>query len=190
MRTRLQPRENGMAADDTDDTAQVVIRHLDPPADGAAVLDINAAAFGKDAGPAAMTFHNLRLQADDVVSLDAEADAELVGHAFFCPASIECDTGVIEGMGLGELAVRPAWQRRGIGGRLTLRGFEILRDGSCPFVIVIGHAAYYPRLGFEPGSAHGLRCQWDGVPAENFMVKILDADRMRAVTGVARYRDV
>ncbi|MDJ0926820.1 MAG: N-acetyltransferase [Gammaproteobacteria bacterium] len=174
----------------THHAAAVTIRRLRDAADAAAVLEINAAAFGKDAGPAAMTFHQLRLNARDVVSLVAEADAGLVGHAFFCPVSIECDTGLIEGMGLGELAVRPAWQSRGIGGRLTLSGFDILREAACPFVVVIGHAEYYPRLGFEPGSAHGLRCQWDGVPADNFMVKMLDPDRMRAVSGVATYRDV
>ena len=175
---------------DVHDAATTAIRRLRDAADAAAVLDINAAAFGKDAGPAAMIFHHLRLEADDIVSLVAEADAALVGHAFFCPVSIECGTRVIDGMGLAELAVRPAWQRRGIGRRLTLSGFQMLRAAACPFVIVIGHADYYPRLGFEPGSAHGLRCQWDGVPGENFMVKILDPERMRAVTGIARYRDV
>ncbi len=56
-------------------------------------------------------------------------------------------------------------------------------------MIVLGHAEYYPRFGFEPASKFGLTSQWDGVPDEAFMAKILDEKGMSGVQGVARYRD-
>jgi putative acetyltransferase len=54
---------------------------------------------------------------------------------------------------------------------------------------VVGHPQYYPRFGFDRASAHGVACQWTGVPDEAFMIAVLDTNVMRAVAGVARYRD-
>ncbi len=55
-------------------------------------------------------------------------------------------------MGLAQLAVRPEHQSQGIGTRLGNAGIEILRAEGCRYIVVIGHAGYYPRFGFEPGS--------------------------------------
>jgi putative acetyltransferase len=51
---------------------------------------------------------------------------------------------------------------------------EILKDRGCPFVIVLGYPEYYPRFGFERASLYGIRSQWEGVPDEAFMIRILD----------------
>jgi putative acetyltransferase len=152
--------------------------------DLAAIAGINAEVF--DHGTPA--FQRLRAEADDVLSLVAERDGEVVGHVLFSPVSID-STPPVAGMGLGELAVRQDCQRQGIGTALTEAGLAILAGRGCPFVIVVGVPEYYPRLGFEPGARHGLRCQWQ-VPAESFMVRVLDAAALAGVTGTARYRDV
>jgi putative acetyltransferase len=91
-------------------------------------------------------------------------------------------------MGLAPMAVASIRQRQGIGTQLVERGLAILREQACPFVVVVGHPAYYPRFGFTPASAHGLDSQWPGMPDEAFMALILDEDAMRGVKGVARYR--
>jgi len=91
-------------------------------------------------------------------------------------------------MGLAPMAVLPEFQRQGIGSRLVRYGLDILRQGSCPFIIVLGHPEYYPRFGFEPASTHKIRCQWTGVPDEAFMIIILDKDAMAGVSGIAAYR--
>ncbi|MBT2971373.1 MAG: hypothetical protein KME56_10355 [Candidatus Thiodiazotropha sp. (ex Ctena orbiculata)] len=36
----------------------------------------------------------------------------------------------------------------------------------------------------------GIDCQWEGVPDEAFMVKILDSSAMKGVEGVARFHKV
>jgi len=122
---------------------------------------------------------------DEIVSLVAEADGEVVGHILFSPAAI----GDVRGTGLAPMAVRPGHQRRGIGSRLVEEGLRRLREAGCPFVIVLGHTEYYPRFGFEPASTFGIDCQWDGIPNDVFMAMILDEAAMDGVTGVARYRD-
>lgn len=156
------------------------------PADGAAIREVNRQAFGT---VAAGTFEKLAATLGDAVALVAEADGAVVGHVVFTPARIEGGGHMLEGMGLGELAVLPAFQRRGVGTRLATAGLDRLAAAGCPFCIVVGHAGWYPRVGFERGSLHGLRCQWPKVPEESFMVRVLDAAALRGVTGVARFRD-
>ena len=80
----------------------------------------------------------------------------------------------------------PERQRQGIGSKLVEAGNRSLRDAGCPFIIVLGHASYYPRFGFMPASRHGITCEWD-VPNDVFMVLVLNEARMRGVSGVAKY---
>ena len=125
----------------------------------------------------------------DEAYMVALAGDEIVGHILFSPAKIEGDTKTTEGMGLAPVAVLAERQRRGTGTKLVKRGIEILRSRDCPFIIVIGHAEYYPRFCFARASTHGIRSQWDGVPNEAFLIWILDKATMEGVSGVAMYLD-
>lgn len=165
--------------------SEVRIRPQNLRADPGAIARINAEVF--DGGTPA--FQALReVLAEDVLSLVAERDGEILGHVFFSPVMIDSHPPVA-GMGLGELAVRAASQRQGIGSALTRAGLAKLAAQGCPYVIVIGVPEYYPRLGFEPAARHGLQCQWQ-VPPESFMVCVLDGPAMAGVSGTASYRDV
>ena len=92
-------------------------------------------------------------------------------------------------MGLAPMALLPECQNQGIGTQLVNEGLGILKRTECPFVIVLGHKNYYPRLGFKRASKYGLKSQWEGVPDEAFMVLILNESTMKDVSGVVRYRD-
>lgn len=154
----------------------------------AQIRELNRLAFAKDGGTRA--FDELRESGrPDLVSLVATDGTCILGHVLFTPVDIDTPSGTTHGMGLGELAVLPTHQRTGIGTRLTETGTAILRELGCPFVIVVGHASYYPRFGFEPGVQHGISCQWEGIPDDAFMVLVLDDQRMQGVSGVARYTD-
>jgi putative acetyltransferase len=66
-------------------------------------------------------------------------------------------------------------------------GNQQIEAQGCPFVVVVGHPAFYPRFGFEPARRHGLECEWN-VPDDVFMVRVLNAGRMGGAAGLVRYR--
>lgn len=153
--------------------------------DAAAIRSVLLAAFP---GPTEADLVDKLREADiDQVSLIAEEHG-LVGHILFTPAVIHCEHQEVTGMGLAPLAVKPEEQKQGIGTALVLAGLSQLRRRGCPFVVVLGGAAYYRRFGFERASARTLRPQWDGVPDEAFMVLVLDENAMGGISGVVCYR--
>jgi putative acetyltransferase len=154
--------------------------------DSSHVRRINEQAFGQPLE--ADLVDKLRHACRDALSLVAD-DSGIVGHILFTPVVIESESRRIAGMGLAPMAVLPNRQRQGIGSQLVNRGLDILREGRCPFVVVVGHPEYYPRFGFERASLHRLVSQWEGVPDEAFMVLILDVPAMAGVSGVAKYRE-
>jgi len=168
------------------DGRPVITIRAEKPEDIPCVRLVNELAFGQ--AEEADIVDRLRESCADFLSLVAVDEAP-VGVILFTPAAIESPRGRVVGMGLAPLAVLPERQRQGIGSALVRRGLEIVRERGCPFVVVLGHPEYYPRFGFERASAHGLACQWAGVPDEAFMVLILDAQAMEGVAGVAWYRD-
>jgi putative acetyltransferase len=66
---------------------------------------------------------------------------------------------------------------------------DILEKHSALFIIVLGHPHYYPRFGFETASKYGIRCQWEGVPEEAFMILWLDKSKKEGASGIAKYRE-
>ena len=130
----------------------------------------------------------LRADCEDRLSLVAEEDGGIVGHILFTPVDIGAADGPLRGYGLAPMAVRTAWQRRGIGSALIAEGTRRLRESGAPFVFVIGHPAYYPRFGFERASRYGAGCQWPGIPDDAVMLLVLDPAVAPRLAGVARYR--
>ncbi|MBU0633808.1 MAG: GNAT family N-acetyltransferase [Candidatus Omnitrophica bacterium] len=57
------------------------------------------------------------------------------------------------------MAVLPERQKQGISSRLVKEGFKKLLEQGCSFVIVLGHAKYYPKFGFEPASRCNASCE-------------------------------
>jgi putative acetyltransferase len=93
--------------------------------------------------------------------------------------------GNVTGAALGPMAVLP--ERQGIGSKLIEAGNRKLKNAGYPFIIVVGHADYYPRFGFRPASEHGITCEWD-VPDDVFMLLVLNQAKMEGVSGLATYR--
>jgi len=150
--------------------------------DIAAVRDLNRRAFGQD--QESNIVDALRANGAALLSLVATLNGRVVGHIMYSPLSID---GKFEGAALGPMTVFPECQRRGIGSKLIEAGNRKLKDDGCPFIIVVGHADYYPRFGFKPASEHGIKCEWD-VPDNVFMLLVLDQAKMAGVAGLAKYR--
>ena len=152
------------------------------PADSSAIRDVNVRAFGQD--QEAGIVDALRSNGAASLSLVATVDERIVGHIMYSPVQI----GRIEGSGLGPMAVLPEYQRRGIGSRLVETGNRQLQIAGCPFIVVLGHAEFYPRFGFKPARPMGVTCEWD-VPDNVFLILVLDTERMRGASGLAKYRN-
>lgn len=151
------------------------------PDDIPAVRDVNRRAFGQD--QEANIVDALRANGAALLSLVAVHGGRVVGHVMYSPLTV----GSTGGAALGPMAVDPDHQRRGIGSLLIEAGTSRLRSAGVPFVIVVGHAHFYPRFGFTPASAFGITCEWE-LPDEVFMIQILDGGAAGSLRGLAHYR--
>ena len=151
-------------------------------ADVVAVRDVNRHAFGQN--QEGDIVDALRANGGILLSLVAVDGEKVVGHILFSPVSI---AGQLEGAALGPMAVLPEFQRRGIGRRLIEAGIARLKENGCAFILVVGHAEYYPRFGFEPARSRGIECPWP-VSDDVFLVLPLAETKLKAVGGLAKYR--
>ncbi|MFH5803940.1 GNAT family N-acetyltransferase [Alienimonas sp. DA493] len=104
------------------------------------------------------------------LSLVAEAEGELVGHAAFSPATGPPGSG--DWYALGPISVRPDRQRQGIGGRLIRAGLEELTTRGAAGCTVLGDPKYYERFGFTAAPAAAP----PGIPAEYFRIRLLTGE--------------
>lgn len=155
--------------------------------DYSSVKELNDLAFGGT--EESELIDKLRRNGEKLLALVAVDEGKRVGHILFTLVIIDTNKDPVQGMGLAPMAVLPKYQNNGIGSLLVKKGIDLLKDKNCPFVIVLGHSEYYPRFGFEKATLHNIKCQWNNVPEEAFMILILDEKKMSGVSGVARYRD-
>ena len=145
------------------------------------IRELNQHAFGQS--QEGNIVDALRSNGAVLLSLVATLDGQVVGHILYSPVSL---SGV-DGAALGPMAVLPQHQRQGIGSKLVEAGNRRLKESGCPFIIVVGHANFYPRFGFKPARTCGITCEWE-LPDEAFMVLTLDHAKMDGVSGLAQYR--
>jgi putative acetyltransferase len=153
------------------------------PRDTASVREVNLSAFPTSAE--ADLVDALRSAGTPTISLVAVVDGSIVGHILFSPVTLAkwLDLKV---MGLAPMAVRPAWQRRGIGSALVAAGVEACRQRGSGAIVVLGHARFYPRFGFVPASRFGIGCAYD-VPDDHFMALELEAGSLSGKPGTIHY---
>ena len=155
--------------------------------DEQAIFDVNSRAFGRD-GEARLVEALRRSPAFvpelSLVALDDERG--LVGHILFTRIVIAGTERSHDALALAPLAVKPAAQRQGVGSALVMRGLEDARRLGHRIVIVLGHPEYYPKFGFLPAAAFGIRAPFD-VRTEAFMALALEAGALVGVDGEVRY---
>ncbi|MER5772297.1 GNAT family N-acetyltransferase [Streptomyces sp. NPDC001985] len=155
------------------------------PGDAAAVHGINASAFPTPAEADLVD----ALRADpgawiEGLSLVTEApDGTLAAHALLTRCHIDGHPA----LALAPCATLPAHQRRGAGSAAIRAALEAARERGEALVVVLGHADYYPRFGFEPASRWGIRAPFE-VPDEAMMALVLDSGRP-VPSGVIRWAD-
>lgn len=154
------------------------------PGDQVAIGRVNDAAFGQ--ADESRIIGAIRRAGHPNLSLVALDGSEVVGHILFTPVMLESLESGARVMGLGPMAVVPALQRQGIGSRLVHEGLGECARIGCQAVVVVGHPRFYPRFGFRPASAYGLRCEY-AVPDEVFMAVELMPGALAGCSGLVRY---
>lgn len=110
----------------------------------------------------------------------------VVGHILLTKIHIINDQECIESLALAPVSVLPDYQREGIGGLLIESAHQLAAGLGFQSVVLLGHAAYYPRFGYRPTADFGIQLPFD-VPAENCMVLELVENALEGVTGVVEY---
>jgi putative acetyltransferase len=85
---------------------------------------------------------------EPMVSLLAFYKEEAVGHILFTQACFDGQTEQPMMHILAPLAVKPEYQRQGVGRMLIKAGIKKLRAIGSNIVFVLGHKEYYPKHGF------------------------------------------
>jgi len=160
--------------------------HPEKPEDYAAVYEVNRLAFGREVE--GRLVEALRQSPDHFpeLSLVAVVAGRVVGHILFSAIAIEVPGTRIPALGLAPLAVRPEFQKKGIGSELVRYGLEQCRRLGHKIVVVIGHPDYYPRFGFSSARAEGLEVPFP-VPDEAFMALELVPGALSGISGMVRY---
>ena len=160
---------------------EIYIR-IETGSDRAAIREIHKDAFGTELE--AILVDQLRAQGHAKLSLVAEINGVLVGHILFSAMNIKTESEAVTALALAPLSVRPEWQRQGVGTQLVKEGLRQCRMDGHRIVLVVGHAAYYPRFGFSRSLAEPISSPYSG---ETFMALELEPDALSGVCGTAHY---
>ena len=114
------------------------------PADHAAIRAVVAAAFRQP--DEADLADALRADGDALLELVAIEAGAVVGHILFSPLATDNGRRLAA---LAPLSVQPGRQKDGLGTALMKEGHRRLAQAGVEAVIVLGHPAYYPRVGYS-----------------------------------------
>ncbi|MBI2565463.1 MAG: N-acetyltransferase [Candidatus Schekmanbacteria bacterium] len=157
---------------------------ISTPAAASGVAAVEEAAFGRR--NEARLVAALQARGLAVVDLVAVDRNRVVGHILFSPVTVDGAAPGSSALGLGPVAVAPDRQRQGIGKLLVTAGLAACRRAHGDIVVVLGHPEYYPRFGFRPAAAAGLRLPFP-VPEPAFMVLELTPGSLARCQGVVSY---
>jgi putative acetyltransferase len=135
---------------------------------------VHASAFPSDVE--ARLVDALRRNNHATISLVATVAGEVVAHVLFSPVSPG------RGLGLAPLAVRPEFQKQGIGSALVRAG---LAAAAHDYVVVLGDPAYYGRFGFRRARDFDLDNQYGA--GDEFMALELRPGALAGVRGLVQY---
>jgi putative acetyltransferase len=154
------------------------------PADAATIRRVVEAAFKGKAE--AELVDRLRAGGRFGIALLAATGRTVAGFALLTDVTLAGSGLEPRGAGLAPLAVRPTFQKRGIGALLVRAALDRARAAGYGFVVLLGDPGYYGRFGFRTGAVLGLACEFDA-PEEAFMAIELSPGVLAGVTGTVRY---
>lgn len=134
------------------------------PADYPAVRAVIRHAFGQS--EEANIVEQLRADGDAIVDLVHASDIAIQGHILYSPLAIERTGRTVRAAALAPVSVLPTFQKTGVGSALVRAGNARCAELGLEAIVVLGHAAYYPKFGFSSALAESLEAPFGG---PNFM---------------------
>jgi putative acetyltransferase len=131
------------------------------PADWSSIAAVHRAAFPTRLE--ADLVESLRETGEMTAALAAARAGQVVGHVAFSAARVIGRSVTAKIAWLAPLAVRPEYQRQGIGSALVEAGIEACKALSFGGVVVVGDPAYYGRFGFSLEGASALDSRFAGL---------------------------
>jgi putative acetyltransferase len=128
--------------------------------DAASIRAVQLSAFPTAAE--ADLVERLEGEGSSVVSLVAERNGEILGHLLLSRMSVSGDGRDYRALGLGPVAVKPSFQRAGLGSDLIRSAIAIAQATSEELIFVLGEPDYYSRFGFSAESAAPFRSPYAG----------------------------
>jgi putative acetyltransferase len=187
VRQRLKQSNHILSA-----TALKVTIRKEEPKDFRSVRQVNCAAFETEAE--AGLVDALRDGGFVELSLVADCDGIIAGHILFSRLPIRLDADgqpgdaahgtTVAALSLAPMAVRPAFQRQGIGSQLVDAGLTTAREQGHCIVVVLGHPEYYPRFGFSAELAKQLHSPFSG---DAWMAIELTPGALDGISGQVEY---
>lgn len=120
------------------------------------------------------------------LSLVAEVDGGIEGHILFSKVRINGEGESHEALALAPVSVHPRSQGKGIGSNLIQEGHKIAAKLGYQSVVLLGHADYYPRFGYQKAADHQITFPFEA-PDEACMVLDLSGEGLNKVSGEVTY---
>lgn len=118
------------------------------------IMEVEKLAFGYDKEARLIAELLEDKTAQPIVSLLAFHQNNAIGHILFTRAYFDRTEEQPMMHILAPLAVKPEYQRQGIGGMLIKAGIQKLQKRGSHLVFVLGYKDYYPKFGFVPQASH------------------------------------
>jgi putative acetyltransferase len=138
--------------------ASVLSIQPESPGDVDAIDAVVRAAFGGDEEAALVAAVRASDRFVPTLSLVAVTPSgEVVGHVLLSHVDVVGTAGArTEVLSLAPLSVAPPSQRQGVGLALLREALSRARALGAPLIVVEGHPAYYPKVGFAPADGLGI----------------------------------
>jgi len=121
------------------------------------------------------------------LSIVAEIDNEIVGYILLSKATVENMEEKQEVIVLAPIAIKPIYQKQGIGSKLINEGLKRCKELGFNIVFLIGHPEYYPKFGFKPAKRYRFELKQFEVPKDVFMVCELNEGELQNIKGELKY---
>jgi putative acetyltransferase len=106
------------------------------------------------------------------LTLVAARGYQILGFIMLSYVTLQGEHESFRVLSLGPVAVLPTLQKQGIGSKLMDESIRLADERREPLIVLLGHASYYSRFGFERASARNILppVAW---PDSSYMVRTL-----------------